>query len=467
MKIEGLDDEKAEWYYLPYGEEKAKGPVSKRDIDVEWRTHSIYSDTLVYKEGLGGWKKLSEVPELVQLLNIANSEVTEEVLKAREQLKNMGNPLIVASAAGKFAPYQSADGLWHYYDPETKQWKTSKEDPHKTSERKQSEDLRSPLKKPEVAEVGAEVPVELLPPESKEELAKKEEERVYFLNSRRSVIKIQKKALLKKEKRKRYQQNKKKKWYNPKISASVYVTGLPPDISQEELSEYFSKCGILRVDPHTGEKKVKIYEESDGRRKGDALIQYARGESIELALEHLNESEIRPGYKIHVERARFQQKGEEYQPRKKKKTDKLELYRIKTEIERLFTWSEDEVLQKGLKIVVMKGVFTLEEVSKDPNPEQFFKELEEDIKMECEQKLGEVERIVVYEVLCLIVKAKTIAQSRRSSADQIQDTYSRCRMCKVDEWEIFWRPQNKLLLLGWKDGLQKTAGNRGRNEEAG
>ena len=202
-------------------------------------------------------------------------------------------------------------------------------------------------------------------------------------------------------------ENKKKKWYNPKINSSIYVTGLPPDITTEEASEYFTKCGIFRVDPHTGEKRIKLYEGTDGKRKGDALIQYAREESIDLALEHLNESEIRPGYKIHVERATFQQKGNEYQPRKKKKTDKLEIYRIKSEIERLFTWSEDEEQQKGLRIVVLKGVFTPEEISKEPDPAQFVKDLEEDIKVECTQKVGEVERIVVYEVIFFTFSAGT------------------------------------------------------------
>ena len=108
-------------------------------------------------------------------------------------------------------------------------------------------------------------------------------------------------ALQRKEKRKRYQENKKKKWYNPKFNSNVYVSGLPPDIGDEELADYFTRCGIIRLDPHTGAKKMKIYGEP-GARKGDALIGYARDESIELALEHLNESEIRPGWKIHVER---------------------------------------------------------------------------------------------------------------------------------------------------------------------
>lgn len=170
------------------------------------------------------------------------------------------------------------------------------------------------------------------------------------------------------------------------------------DISLEEVSAYFSKCGIIRIDQYTGEKRVKIYE-SEGKRKGDALIQYAKEESIELALEHLNDSEIKPGFKIHVEKAMFQQKGEDYQPRKKKKTDKLEMLKIRSEVERLFTWNEDDENQKGLRIVILKGLFTLEEVDKEENKEQFFKEIEDDIRSECAQKLGPVDRLVVYDVI--------------------------------------------------------------------
>jgi HIV Tat-specific factor 1 len=175
------------------------------------------------------------------------------------------------------------------------------------------------------------------------------------------------------------------------------VTGLPLDITEEELGTYFAKCGILRIDPHSGEKKIKIYE-NDGKRKGDALIQYAKEESVDLALEHLNDSEIRQGYKIRVERATFQQKGSEYQARKKKKTDKLELYRIKTEVERLFTWNEEEEEERGLRIVVLKGVFTPEEIGNAENKQQFLKEIEEDIRAECTEKLGEIDRLILYDV---------------------------------------------------------------------
>jgi len=67
----------------------------------------------------------------------------------------------------------------------------------------------------------------------------------------------------------------------------------------------------------------------------------------------------------------------------------------------LFTWNDDEELHKGLKIVIIKGLFSLEEVAKEPSAEQFFKELEQDIREECTQKVGEIERLAIYDVFSI------------------------------------------------------------------
>ena len=53
----------------------------------------------------------------------------------------------------------------------------------------------------------------------------------------------------KKLKRKRYQENKKKKWFESKNHTYVYVQNLPKDITVNELSTYFKKCGVLKLDP--------------------------------------------------------------------------------------------------------------------------------------------------------------------------------------------------------------------------
>lgn len=72
----------------------------------------------------------------------------------------------------------------------------------------------------------------------------------------------------------------------------------------EEAREFFEKAGIIRLDPHSGEPKIKIYFDDKGIPKGDALISYAKEESIDLAMELLNNRDFRPGKKVTIERVK-------------------------------------------------------------------------------------------------------------------------------------------------------------------
>lgn len=36
------------------------------------------------------------------------------------------------------------------------------------------------------------------------------------------------------------------------MNTFVYVSGLPNDITLDELKEFFNKCGAIMIDPHTG-----------------------------------------------------------------------------------------------------------------------------------------------------------------------------------------------------------------------
>ncbi len=66
-------------------------------------------------------------------------------------------------------------------------------------------------------------------------------------------------------------------------------------------------------------------------------------ESVDMAIDMLNESDIREGYKITVQLAEFQQKGQDYVPKKKQKVDKVDALRIKAEQERQLAWEDDLV----------------------------------------------------------------------------------------------------------------------------
>lgn len=74
-------------------------------------------------------------------------------------------------------------------------------------------------------------------------------------------------------------------------------------MTHDELKEYFVRCGVIRLDPNTGVEQIRIYNDENGIPKGDARIGYAMIESVDMALDMLNDTEFRPGHRITVEQA--------------------------------------------------------------------------------------------------------------------------------------------------------------------
>ena len=92
----------------------------------------------------------------------------------------------------------------------------------------------------------------------------------------------------------------------------IYVSGLPTnkELDMAEVHKFFGKVGLLDLDPETMHPKIKLYRTLDGKLKGDASMCYARPESIELALQVLDESPWDEHHTIRVERAKFEAKQE-------------------------------------------------------------------------------------------------------------------------------------------------------------
>ena len=111
---------------------------------------------------------------------------------------------------------------------------------------------------------------------------------------------------MKKQKKKRYRQHQKEKWYKPKINTNIYITNLPPNIDEAQFLKFFSKAGIIRLDPKTLQPKYKIYKDKKSNKlKGDGLVSYNKEESVELAIQLLNDREISPGYRVKIAPAEF------------------------------------------------------------------------------------------------------------------------------------------------------------------
>mmetsp|Transcript_809 Transcript_809/g.1744 ORF Transcript_809/g.1744 Transcript_809/m.1744 type:complete len:201 (+) Transcript_809:67-669(+) len=135
-----------------------------------------------------------------------------------------------------------------------------------------------------------------------------EDDIVLALNTRPLVKEVviesaadQKRKEHKKNHQKKQRDRLKSQWYNPRINTNLYINGLPPDVSTEELLQFASKAGIVRLDKFTGEPKLKLYRNADGAMKGDGLVSFLKIESVELAMTLLNKQEIRPGFRVRVE----------------------------------------------------------------------------------------------------------------------------------------------------------------------
>lgn len=172
---------------------------------------------------------------------------------------------------------------------------------------------------------------------------------------------------------------------------NVYVSGLPLDITEEKFVELMSKYGIIMQDPDTNKPKIKLYRDANGQIKGDGRCCYLKRESVDLAIKLLDEADFK-GSTVHVEQAEFHLKGE-YNPalKKKKKNKKKKAGKGQ---EKLLDWVDRDSRQKKERIIVFKNMFNLEDFKKNP---VLITDLRNDLKKECEDKFGEVRKVIVFD----------------------------------------------------------------------
>ncbi|KAG8985075.1 hypothetical protein FRB90_004948 [Tulasnella sp. 427] len=201
----------------------------------------------------------------------------------------------------------------------------------------------------------------------------------------------------------------------PKNTA-IYVARLPHDTTVDELRDAFSKFGLIEIDDND-EPKIKLYADAHGNFNGEALVVYFKEESVDLAIRMLDDSELRlgdPGSRMSVRKAEFGHKAKdgeeaakpEYKPRtavdKKKATRRIGKMQSK-----LNDWDDEDgfgppseapetasSLALKARVVVLKYMFTLQDLEKDPT---LILELKNDVREECET-LGDVTNVVLYDL---------------------------------------------------------------------
>lgn len=201
----------------------------------------------------------------------------------------------------------------------------------------------------------------------------------------------------------------------PRENTAIYVTGLPHDVTVEEVHEVFSrKCGVIAEEIDSGKPRIKLYTDDAGNFKGDALIVFFKAPSVQIAITLLDDTEFRFGDRssgvMRVQAAeksykKVQNPGdtEEQKERPKQSAkDKQKIIKKTQKLDaRLADWSDDEDIStiketssRFDKVVILKHMFTLAEIKEDP---ECVADIEEDIRDEC-SKLGEVVNVVLFDM---------------------------------------------------------------------
>ncbi|EEP81077.1 conserved hypothetical protein [Uncinocarpus reesii 1704] len=190
----------------------------------------------------------------------------------------------------------------------------------------------------------------------------------------------------------------------PRTNTAVYVTSIPLDATIEEINDVFCKCGVIAEEIDSHRPRIKMYTDENGKFKGDALVVYFRPESVNLAIQMLDDSDFRlgetgPQGKMKVQQADFSFKAQQEAPQKQNTRDKAKIIKKTQRLKnKLADWDEDDAatLQptgRWEKVVILRHMFTLAELEDDPAA---ILDIKEDIRDEC-SKLGEVTNVVLYD----------------------------------------------------------------------
>ncbi|KAI4229717.1 MAG: hypothetical protein L6R36_000633 [Xanthoria steineri] len=188
-------------------------------------------------------------------------------------------------------------------------------------------------------------------------------------------------------------------------NTAVYVTNLPLDVSLQEVSDVFSRCGVIAEEIDRGKPRIKLYTDDDGNFKGDALILYFRAESVDLAIQMLDDTDFRLGQsagagKMKVTAADFSYKAQKDAPAKSNNKDKKKIIKKTQKLNnKLADWDDDDpqamqdTSSRWDKVVILKHLFTLKELEEDPAA---ILEIKEDIREEC-AKVADVTNVVLFD----------------------------------------------------------------------
>jgi len=243
--------------------------------------------------------------------------------------------------------------------------------------------------------------------------------------------------------------NKRQRAPPARQNTAVYVTGLPLDVTVDEVHEVFSrKCGVIAEEIDSGRPRIKLYTDDKGNLQGDALVVFFKPQSVEMAIMLLDDTDFRytasglSSGRMRVQAADSKYKKTNYdqdtkdggnngrasgqgandasntdnneahnvitgagKPRDKARdSEKQKIIKRTQKLDaKLADWDEDDDspfsanletnAPKG-RLVILRHMFTLRELEEDPAA---MLEIKEDIRDEC-AKIGTVTNVILYDL---------------------------------------------------------------------
>mmetsp|Transcript_14589 Transcript_14589/g.46854 ORF Transcript_14589/g.46854 Transcript_14589/m.46854 type:complete len:388 (-) Transcript_14589:28-1191(-) len=165
---------------------------------------------------------------------------------------------------------------------------------------------------------------------------------------------------------------------------SVYVCGIPTEVSHTAVQNLFSKAGEV--------KRVKLYKDGRGENKGDGIVTFASGGAVKAALEPGREWALF-GEHLSVAPATFDDKP------KVAESD----------------WG---------RIAVVCGMFTQEQLSTSTDAKEMIRGIEEEAWLECARH-GRIERVQCFaaDAACPVVLRFEASSAAAACVDSMNGRY--------------------------------------------
>lgn len=122
-------------------------------------------------------------------------------------------------------------------------------------------------------------------------------------------------------------------------NTAVYASSIPLNADIDEVHSVFSRYGMIAEEIDERKPRIKLYTDESGNFKGDALIVYFRPESVQLAIQMLDETDFRlgqegPNGKMSVKEADMSYKRVRENPAAKEPKKEAEGFVMKSKMKR-------------------------------------------------------------------------------------------------------------------------------------